>query len=384
MQLAAAAVRLVVPPEPALFLHCVALVVEVVLRDLERPHAVGFEENPEVELIGRQRLEVERAVLVGRAVHVAAVAVKTCMKCSPGPTFSDPLNITNSRAKFSPKIFVLDIRAHANGVERGFLFLVDLAIPAAREERRVRAEDQTIGSDDVERGLEDLLERQSRRVLDPRVRARRVEMHVGTAVREHQRFAQHAGAEVRNDDRHRRMLQRERRAGRADCRSGCRTWLGRPSFLRMPTDSTPQCANTATRSTVPPRRDAASSNTSATARIVQGVAVHRGEQADRAQPFVERALRVVDRVLARRIEHEEADEAIGIVRDGQRDRVGIAGQARDQRRPLHAVLVELGDPARAERVAGLGKLPAEPGDACRDRRPGRRRSSARRNERARR
>ena len=91
--------------------------------------------------------------------------------------------------------------------------------------------------------------------------------------------------------------------------------------------------------------------------------MHRGKQADRAQAFVERALGVVDRVLARRIEHEEADEAIGIERDGLGDRVGIAGQAGDQRRLLHAVLVELGDPARAERLDGVGKLPAERGDA---------------------
>ncbi len=85
--------------------------------------------------------------------------------------------------------------------------------------------------------------------------------------------------------------------------------LGKPSFLRMPTDSTPQCANTATGSTVPPRRDAARSNTLGDPIVVQSVAVHRREQADRPQAFVERALGVIDRVLARRIEHEEADEA---------------------------------------------------------------------------
>ena len=67
------AVRLVVEPEPPLFLDRVALVVEVVLRDLERPHAVGLEEQPEIELIGRQRFEVQRAILVGRPVHRAAV-----------------------------------------------------------------------------------------------------------------------------------------------------------------------------------------------------------------------------------------------------------------------------------------------------------------------
>ena len=75
---------------------------------------------------------------------------------------------------------------------------------------------------------------------------------------------------------------------------------------------------------------------------------------------------------------------IGIVRDGERDRVGIAGQARDQRGLLHAVLVELGDPARAERVDRLGKLPAELRERADDRRRGRRKSLARKNARARR
>ena len=60
-------------PEPAFFLHGVALVVEVVLGDRERLHAIGFEEDAEVELVGRQRLVIQRAILVGRAVHRAAV-----------------------------------------------------------------------------------------------------------------------------------------------------------------------------------------------------------------------------------------------------------------------------------------------------------------------
>ena len=98
--------------------------------------------------------------------------------------------------------------------------------------------------------------------------------------------------------------------------------------------------------------------------VVKEVAVHRREQADRAQPFIEGALGVLDRVLARRIEHEEADEAIDALwrhRDG--DRVGIARQARDQRGLLDAVLVELAHPARAERLDRIGKLPAEAADA---------------------
>ena len=68
-----AAVGLVVDAEPPLFLHGVALVVEVRLGDVERPHAVGLEEEREIELVGGQDLVVERPILVGRPVHRAAV-----------------------------------------------------------------------------------------------------------------------------------------------------------------------------------------------------------------------------------------------------------------------------------------------------------------------
>jgi hypothetical protein len=99
--------------------------------------------------------------------------------------------------------------------------------------------------------------------------------------------------------------------------------------------------------------------------IVQEISVHRGEQADRAQAFIECPLRVVDGVLCGRIEHEEADETIRVVRHGERNRIGIAGEACDQRGLLYAVLVELGNPSRAQRVDGLGEFPAEISEAFR-------------------
>ena len=83
---------------------------------------------------------------------------------------------------------------------------------------------------------EDGAERQARVILDPAVRARRVEQHVGAEVGDHQRLAKQAGAEVRNDDRHGRIARARPRAGRADCRSGCRTGsAGRASCERRPT-----------------------------------------------------------------------------------------------------------------------------------------------------
>ena len=67
------AVGLIVDALPPFFLHRVALVVQIRLRDVQRLHAVCFQEQPEIELIFRQLLEIGRAVLVRGAVHSAAV-----------------------------------------------------------------------------------------------------------------------------------------------------------------------------------------------------------------------------------------------------------------------------------------------------------------------
>ncbi len=73
LPLAALAVRLVINTEPAFFLNGVALVVEVLFCDLQTLHAIGFEEESEIELVGGQDFEVVGAIFVGGAVHVAAV-----------------------------------------------------------------------------------------------------------------------------------------------------------------------------------------------------------------------------------------------------------------------------------------------------------------------
>ena len=71
--LVGAPVRLIVDAQPALFLHGLPLVVELLLRDLQRAHAIRFEEQRQLELVRRQRLEVQRQVVAGGAVHRAAV-----------------------------------------------------------------------------------------------------------------------------------------------------------------------------------------------------------------------------------------------------------------------------------------------------------------------
>ena len=49
----------------------------------------------------------------------------------------------------------------------------------------------------------------------------------------------------------------------------------------------------------------------------------------------------------------------------QGDRIGIARQAGDERRLLHAVLVELADPPRGEALDGVRKFPSQAADTLR-------------------
>jgi hypothetical protein len=65
-------VRLVVHPQALLLLHGLALVVELLLREDERAHPVGLEEEREVERLGGHGLEIVRPVLGRRPVHRAA------------------------------------------------------------------------------------------------------------------------------------------------------------------------------------------------------------------------------------------------------------------------------------------------------------------------
>src|SRR6185369_13113902 len=73
LDLATLAVRLVVNAEASFFLNRVALVVEVVFCNRQTLHAIGFEEEREIDLVGGKDLEVVGAIFVGGAVHVAAV-----------------------------------------------------------------------------------------------------------------------------------------------------------------------------------------------------------------------------------------------------------------------------------------------------------------------
>jgi GDSL-like lipase/acylhydrolase family protein len=118
-----------------------------------------------------------------------------------------------SHRKHAPEILAEDLasrlRACADLVECRRLLLVHAGHPSPREERRIGAEQQPLGADDGERLTEDAGESHAH-IFDPGVRARGVEQHVGAQVRQHQRLAKHARAEMRNDDRHVRIRQRHR------------------------------------------------------------------------------------------------------------------------------------------------------------------------------
>src|SRR5215213_7739500 len=73
LDLAAFPVGLVVNAEASLFLDRVALVVEVVFGNRQTLHAIGFEEETEIELVGGKNLEVVSTIFVGGAIHVTAV-----------------------------------------------------------------------------------------------------------------------------------------------------------------------------------------------------------------------------------------------------------------------------------------------------------------------
>ena len=68
-------VWLIVDAQAALFFDRLSLILEILLRDREGPHAVGFEPEREVEPIRRHRLPIVGPVFGGAAVVVAAGAL---------------------------------------------------------------------------------------------------------------------------------------------------------------------------------------------------------------------------------------------------------------------------------------------------------------------
>ena len=94
--------------------------------------------------------------------------------------------------------------------------------------------------------------------------------------------------------------------------------------------------------------------------VLVGVPVHRREQADAAQVAGgQRVLRPAGGVWRRGVQGEESDNARRVPADGSRDRVLIAGDARDQRQPRAAVLIQFGDPAVSQPRRAVAHVPSQ-------------------------
>src|SRR5215471_1072219 len=65
-------IRLVVVPESLFLLYCFALIVQILLSDAQRPHAIAFQPQSQRQLAGWQRLKIISAFARGGPVHGAA------------------------------------------------------------------------------------------------------------------------------------------------------------------------------------------------------------------------------------------------------------------------------------------------------------------------
>ena len=179
-------------------------------------------------------------------------------------------------------------------------------------------------------------------------------MHVRAEVRDHQRFAQEPRAEVRDDDRHLRIAQREcveiERVAEPDVEMA-----RQPEFL---SDAHRQHA--AVHEHDGPRPRGGDVENLVHAVVLNRVAVHRGKETDAPQrAAVARHGRRRLGVALRRIEHEEADEPIAMPRDSGSHRRRIAGRARDQHGAADAMPIELRDPAIRECFSGPRRIPSK-------------------------
>ena len=96
------------------------------------------------------------------------------------------------------------------------------------------------------------------------------------------------------------------------------------------------------------------------ARVVHRIALHGGKQAHTAQAERPQAAGHARRgIVGERVEHEEADEAVGRQSDGGGDGVLVAGDAGDERGAMHLLTIEFGDPSAGKRLGRSGRLPLQ-------------------------
>ena len=188
-----------------------------------------------------------------------------------------------------------------------------------------------------------------------------------------------AGAEVRDDDRHLRMAERDRvqieRVAEADVERARQPELLAHADRQHAAVHEHRRARRRRRDVEDaPSRDRPESSSGAW----RGTGRSR---AGRRRAIAVGGLR--GGVRLRRIHHEEADEPLAMTADGGGDRRRVARHARDQRRARHLMAIELRDPAIGER---LRPFPARPSPAwpAPHRRRAARRTASRRNDSARR
>ncbi len=176
---------------------------------------------------------------------------------------------------------------------------------------------------------------------------------VRTEVRDHQRLAEEARAEMRDDDRHRRVRERDgvqvqgvaeadveraRQAeldARADREHAAVDEHGRAGPGRAGIEQLPH------------------------ALVLEGVAVHRGEEARDTKAAIERAGRADNGLGRGRVDHEHPDESGGVTVHGRFDRRLVAGHARHDGGAADAVTIELGHPPIGERLRRARRVPPE-------------------------
>ncbi len=90
--------------------------------------------------------------------------------------------------------------------------------------------------------------------------------------------------------------------------------------------------------------------------------LHRGKETDGLQSGVERSRDVLGGVVARRVDHEEADESGWMTGDRARHRRRIVGEARDERRARNLLGIQFGLPSIGERIERFGIVPTEAGE----------------------
>src|SRR4051812_22685645 len=304
----------------------------------------------------------ENAVRQKRVFRMPKIIAATCSwigaVSSPG---SSPPRVSGatSRGKEAFEVPAQDQRpvfgADARAGHGTHLRFIDVLLPAAREERRVRAEEQARRSDDGHRAAEDRFERERGVKARPAVGARRIEMDGLALIRRYQCFAEEAGAEVRDDHRHLRKSGGD---------ASQREWIAEPKIEAV------------RQSQLLPHADGQHAAVHEHGGAVRGgclehaldrlvidpIPVHRGKEADAAH--VELLQRAVERRVggtADRVVHEEADEPLRVMRHRFSDGNGVARDARDQRGARNIVAIELGDPAIAQFGWRAGSVPLEPG-----------------------